>query len=76
MTREEYRNLVPGDKVHYRPLHGAPQNGVFKGYGPDDTARVVYKCNNNWENYEMYTSELTDTVDLQLGWVDENGNPI
>ena len=37
----------------------------------EDTVRVVYHCNNDWDNYRNYTAATTNIIDLKIGW-DEN----
>ena len=32
------------------------------------SVRVVYNCDNDWENFRNYASALTDLSDLKLGW--------
>lgn len=63
-----------GDKVYYQPKHYKPENefenGIIKEI-PENSlvyVRVVYNCNQDWENYQNYTSALTDINDLYLGW--------
>ena len=63
-----------GDKVCYCPTHyhesGRFENGIIKEI-PDHTdkaVRVVYHCGGDWDNYENYTSALTDIRDLLPGW--------
>lgn len=70
-----------GDKVCYRPGHYLNTNqfedGIIKEI-PDSAAnnnaygyncvRVVYNCAGDWDNYENYTSALTNVLDLELGW--------
>lgn len=66
--------MKPGDKVHYLPRHGAKENGIVKSVSPDgDRIFVVYKCNEDWDNYRDYTGCSTAPEDLHKGWVDENG---
>ncbi len=65
--------LKIGDKVCYQPEHYKEtewENGLVKEI-PDhtnDSIRVVYNCAGDWENFEDYTSALTNIRDLQLGW--------
>lgn len=66
--------LKIGDKVHYQPEHYKEQdkfeNGIVKGIPThtDEAVRVVYNCNNDWNNYKDYTSALTNLRDLNIGW--------
>ena len=65
-------NLKVGDKVYYQPEHYGEhkwENGIIKEI-PDfpSHVRVVYNCNDDWNNYQNYTSELTRITDLKLGW--------
>ncbi len=32
----------------------------------DDYIFVVYKCNNDWRNYQNYTGQATDPKDLEF----------
>lgn len=69
-------NLKPGDKVTYIK-NGKEQRGIVKHtiktdeYCLKDVARVVYHCNEDWDNYADYTGIATNIIDLKLGW-DEN----
>lgn len=63
-----------GDKVHYQPEHYVKddkyENGMIKEI-PEwsvDSVRVVYNCNEDWENFKNYTSALTNVRDLYPGW--------
>lgn len=60
-----------GDKVRYIPYKGAvPKNGIIKEIPnhTDEEVRVVYHCNDEWDNYKNYTSQLTPIDKLILGW--------
>lgn len=71
-------NLNPGDKVHYVPSHATNpdqfENGIVKeGDTHDqDCVRVVYHCNEDWENYKDYTAALTYIRDLRSGWIEKD----
>lgn len=66
-----------GDKVHYVTDHAAPQNGIVKKVSPDGyTAFVVYKCNDDWDNFRDYTAEGTLVRSLVPGWLDDTGQLI
>lgn len=76
----DVKTLQVGDKVHYQPAHyGEDQfeNGIVKevpgedNYCPEGSARVVYNCGQDWENYQNYTSALTNGRDLKRGWGNE-----
>lgn len=72
--------LRVGDKVHYQPAHYGSdnfENGIIKeipSFAADEShahfnsVRVVYNCAGDWDNYENYTSALTNIRDLKLGW--------
>lgn len=65
--------LKKGDKVHYQPAHYSEEeweNGIVKEIPEHTTTavRVVYNCAGNWDNYEDYTSALTNLSDLKLDW--------
>ena len=74
-------DLKVGSKVCYVPEHYVEsnkfENGVVKeipSFASDanhahyNSVRVVYNCAGNWENYENYTSALTNLRDVVLGW--------
>lgn len=56
-----------GDKVHYKTSY-CHENGMIKEIVDNDYVRVVYHCDNNWKNFKNYTSALTATKNLYLGW--------
>ena len=60
-----------GQKVHYVPLIGEPENGVVKSQHPTNTnvVFVVYKCAGDWANYQNYTAVSTSVFDLQDDWI-------
>ncbi len=65
--------LKVGDKVHYQPDHYGKdkwENGMVKEIPEhtNDAVRVVYNCGGNWDEFENYTSALTNLRDLKLGW--------
>lgn len=66
-------DLKVGDKVCYQPSHYAEnkwENGIVKEI-PEftyESVRVVYNCNNDWENYKDYTGALTNLRDLTKDW--------
>lgn len=63
---ETSERLHPGVKVHY--LKGEKwDNGIVKEI-TNHGVRVVYHCNGDWENYQNYTSQLTELEHLALGW--------
>ena len=78
---EDITRLKVGDKVCFQPAHFQSddfENGIIKEI-PDfaldpksphgyKCVRVVYHCNNNWDNYQNYTSALTHISSLSLGW--------
>ncbi len=65
--------LTIGQKVHYQPDHYKDEqydNGMIKEI-PDHTntaVRVVFNCNDDWDNFMNYTSQLTNKSDLKLDW--------
>lgn len=73
--RKEISEMKAGDFVHYKVPHSTIENGRIKSIG-DDTAFVVYKCNNEWWRHDDYTGQKTGLDCLYPGWVDKNGNPI
>lgn len=63
-----------GDKVHYTDSHtGKKENGIVK----HDTKPgapitfVVYRCAEDWKDYQNYTAASTLNKDLAPGWFDE-----
>jgi len=66
-------NPKVGDKVHYQPSHYLDNefgNGIIKEAAThkQEAVRVVYKCDNDWDNYTNYSSALTYLKDLKPGW--------
>jgi hypothetical protein len=64
--------FTPGQKVHYIPAVGEPENGIVKIVHPHNpkTVFVVYKCNKDQSNYKNYTAAATSSIDLRDGWID------
>lgn len=63
--------LNVGDKVCYQPDYYAEnewENGIVKEVFTAKTVRVVYNCAEDWDNFQDYTSALTNVRDLKLGW--------
>ncbi len=65
--------LKIGDKVHYQPDHCHDygyDNGIVKEipHATNRSARVVYKCDSNRDNFRNYTGELTRVNELKPGW--------
>ena len=64
-----------GDKVHYIPfkkcVKSQYENGVIKAYHETrlDCVFVVFKCGEDWENYQDYTAALTNIKQLRKGWI-------
>lgn len=65
------RVFQKGDKVRYSPesFDGGSENGIVKSVAENGTVFVVYKCADNWDDYENYTGQGTDPDDLRHGWV-------
>lgn len=64
------RDLQIGDLVHY--INGnTVENGRIKSISIDDFVFVVYHCNEDWENFNDYTGQLTHIKHLKNGWKDE-----
>ena len=63
-------NVIIGDKVCYRNkcLIQPFENGIIKEIVNSENVRVVYNCNNDWDNYKDYTAVLTSVNNLDLGW--------
>lgn len=59
-------DLKKGLWVAYIPRHGGePEVGRVKSWN-DKWVFVVYKCANNWDQYEDYTAAATDIKDLVI----------
>lgn len=58
----------PGDYVTYF-FKEKKERGIVKTVRDDGTVFVVYKCNDDWENYRNYTGVNTDPVYLKKGWL-------
>jgi hypothetical protein len=71
-------NFQPGQRVHYKPSFGEPENGIVKLVHPHNprTVFVVYKCGGNWDSYQNYTAASTNVADLRDGWVLPNIKPL
>lgn len=67
--------MQKGDKVHYVPYEGCDehliQNGIIKTVRDEDNFFVVYNCNEDWDNYEDYGSQLTNVKYLKNGWKED-----
>ena len=64
------RSLSKGMKVHYTAPYGTTENGIIKDLNDSQTiAWVVYKCDDEWSNYQNYTGCATNIQDLSIGWV-------
>lgn len=61
--------MTEGSKVTYT-YNGRNDKGIIKSF-PDDPgfAFVVYKCNDEWENYRNYTAQRTPIKHLKPGWL-------
>lgn len=60
-----------GQKVHHISMIGKKdlQNGIVKSKSFDDTGIfVVFKCNNDWDNYMNYTGVYCSPDMLIDGW--------
>ena len=51
----------------YKPQVGELERGKIKSFdNKAQVAWVVYKCNEDWDNYENYTAASTNYSDLRL----------
>lgn len=59
-----------GQKVHYKYTNNTykSENGIIKEIR-EHWIFVVFKCDNDWENYTKYTSEGCDPKNLCDGWI-------
>ena len=62
--------MKEGDKVSYINDY-ILEHGIIKSID-GDYAFVVYKCNDDWDNYKDYTGVRTPISNLFLGWVKNN----
>ena len=45
-------------------------HGVIKSFSDDPRyAFVVFKCNDDWKNYQNYTAQRTPIKYLKPGWI-------
>jgi hypothetical protein len=58
-----------GDRVMMKTKY-ASEKGIIKSFahGKEHCAYVVYKCGDNWKDYNSYGSARTRLADLSLGW--------
>jgi len=69
----DIKSLQVGMPVRYQPAHYTEEeweNGIIKEIreGKTDGVWVVYNCAGNWDEYQDYTSALTNLRDLKIGW--------
>lgn len=66
-----------GQKVNYYPGFGKVENGIVKSVHPTekDIVYVVFKCDNNWSDYDKYTGQAVFIEDLNPGWHKEKIKP-
>lgn len=72
-----YRSKKPkmGELVHYVPFEGCNVERILNGrikIVPDDyegSVRVIFHCNEEWNNMVNYTSALTNVKQLRQGWI-------
>ena len=61
--------MEKGDKVTFAPTG---EIGIIKKVDRSKSGYIVYhvvfRCNNDWDNYENYTSCLTYGKHLKKGW--------
>lgn len=73
MLELKQSDLKVGDSVRYQPAHYSEdkwENGIVKEIPSHNinAVRVVYNCNNEWRDYQNYTSAMTRLEDLKYGW--------
>ena len=62
-------------KVHYIPFEGCDksiyENGIIKSHSEYDEniLFVVFKCNDDWDNYKNYTGQSVNIKQLKPGWI-------
>lgn len=67
-TQMNAQQLHVGQKVHYMPAVGEPENGIVKAVG-ERVAWVVYRCDGQWDRHQEFTGASTRLEDLREGWV-------
>lgn len=77
---EKYYGFVIGSKVLYSYVHqayGIFQNGIIAEIS-NEGFRVVFNCNEDWENYEKHESQFIKISDssLKQGWGKEKDQTI
>lgn len=67
-------NIFIGSKVTFisQGTSKRKEKGRVKSFSDEkDKVFVVYKCNDDWENYKNYTGEITSLNFLELGWEED-----
>lgn len=64
--------ILEGQYVHYTSSYGSIENGRVKSSN-EKFAWVVFKCDNDWNNFKQYTGNRISLSYLTPGWVDEHG---
>lgn len=69
----DQRIVKPGDKVHYvSKFRDDIDNGIIKSICIDNKhAWVVFKCDDDWANYDDYTAERVALKDLRPEWYNQ-----
>ena len=57
--------MNPGDKVTYTPTN---EIGILKSLQREEFAFVVFKCGDDWSNYQNYTAARCMVDELKPGW--------
>lgn len=68
----DIQTLEVGDKVTYIDSYSKKREfGRVKSFSNVETptAFVVFQCNEDWDNYQNYTGQITDIKDLYQGWI-------
>jgi hypothetical protein len=69
LQHQKKKKFSIGDKVTYVSDYAPSEHGIIKGFSKDGIqAYVVYNCNEDWENYNNYTGQLTYLDDLRKEW--------
>lgn len=63
-----------GDKVtycgpHIKGMKPKYEHGKIKEVVDEEYVRVVYHCDNNWDQFENYTGAMTPVRCLMYGWI-------
>jgi len=70
MNIKELTDKDIGKLVTYKTTYKT-EHGRIKSWN-DKFIFVVYKCNDDWNNYKNYTGAATKPEELEFGWNNED----